>query len=70
MTEQKTIQVAGMSCQQCVTTIEDKVNKIPGVKSVTVNLDSGSVDLSYNASIVGLIRISKMIEDQGYNVTT
>lgn len=70
MTEKTTINVAGMSCENCVKSVEGSLNKMPGVNSATVNLASGTVDIAYNASIVGLRRITEVIEDQGYDVTT
>ena len=69
MTEKSTLQVEGMTCGHCVIAVEENVNRIPGVKTAVVDLDAGNVAIEYDASIVGLKRITAMIEDQGFDVT-
>lgn len=69
MNEKRTLQVEGMTCGHCVKAVEENVNRIPGVKTAVVNLDASNVNVEYDASIVGLKKITATIEDQGFDVT-
>jgi copper chaperone len=42
-TDQRTFNVAGMSCEHCVAAVDAEVSAVPGVSSVDVDLDSGLV---------------------------
>lgn len=69
MIEKSSLQVEGMTCAHCVEVVEENVNRIPGVARAIVDLEAGNVEIEYNSSIVGLKRITAMIEDKGYKVT-
>jgi len=64
--QRKTLQVDGMSCQHCVTSIEKAVQEIGG--AAKVDLESNSVTVEYDASKVSLEAIKEAIEEQGYEV--
>lgn len=66
--ENITLNVAGMSCGHCVNAIEGSVGKLSGVQSVKVHLESGKVDVAYDADKVSLDEIKETIDDQGYDV--
>ena len=66
--ENVTLNVAGMSCGHCVSAVEGSVGKLAGVDSVKVHLESGKVDVSYDADKVSLDEIKETIDDQGYDV--
>ncbi len=68
MKEQATLQVTGMSCGHCVKAVEDNVGALAGVDEVTVNLEAGTVDVSFANSTVTLKTITETIEEQGYDV--
>lgn len=70
MAEKTTLKVEGMTCGNCVKAVEGSLNKMPGVNSANVNLELGSVDIDYDTSVVGLRKITEVIEDQGFDVTT
>lgn len=36
-----TVKIKGMSCQHCVGSTKDALEKIPGIENVSVNLDKG-----------------------------
>lgn len=63
-----TLEVQGMSCGHCVSSIESSVGNLNGVKSVTVHLDTSKVDVEFNEGIVSLEEIKNEIEEQGYDV--
>lgn len=62
------LKVNGMSCGHCVKAVEESVGGLAGVKSVNVDLSSGKVEVSYEASAVTLESIKDTIDDQGYEV--
>lgn len=66
--ENITLQVQGMSCGHCVNAVEGSVSKLNGVEQVKVHLDSGKVDVSFDADKVTIEAIKETIDDQGYEV--
>ena len=38
-----TYTVSGMTCEHCAASVKEEISAIPGVESVTVDLESGSV---------------------------
>ncbi|WP_055105910.1 copper chaperone CopZ [Paenibacillus ihumii] len=66
--EQKTLQVKGMSCGHCINSIEGNVGKMNGVESVKVNLNDGTVAVSFDPKAVSLKEIKDVIDEQGYEV--
>ncbi|WP_040979572.1 copper chaperone CopZ [Oceanobacillus jeddahense] len=64
----ETIQVQGMSCQHCVSSVEGAVGGLDGVDTVNVHLQEGKVDVSFDEGKVKLNDITEAIEDQGYDV--
>lgn len=67
MANQVTLQVQGMSCGNCVKSIENSVGSINGVEKVNVQLNNGTVDVEFNNE-VDVKKITDTIEDQGYTV--
>ncbi|GEN86234.1 MULTISPECIES: copper chaperone CopZ [Oceanobacillus] len=64
----ETIQVQGMSCGHCVSSVEGAVGGLDGVDTVNVHLQEGKVDVSFDEGKVKLDEITEAIEDQGYDV--
>lgn len=63
-----TLNVQGMSCGHCVSTIEGSVGKLEGVNEVKVKLNAAQVEVSFNESQLPLEKIKETIEEQGYDV--
>ncbi|MFD2330121.1 copper ion binding protein [Cohnella sp. GCM10020058] len=61
-----TLQVSGMSCQHCVNSIEGALKEI-GVAG-KVDLQNGSVAVSFDENKISIEPIKKAIEEQGYEV--
>ena len=57
-------QVTGMSCGHCETAIRSEVSEIPGVTGVTVDLASGSLDITSNEPI-DFDRIVEAVDEAG-----
>lgn len=66
--ENVTLNVVGMSCGHCVKSVEGSVGNLDGVSEVKVNLESGKVDVAFDAAKVSLEKIKEAIDDQGYDV--
>lgn len=66
--ENVTLNVSGMSCGHCVSSVEGSVGKLDGVEQVKVHLQSGKVDVSFDGDKVTIATIKETIDDQGYDV--
>lgn len=62
------LNVVGLSCENCVTAIEESLGKLSGVKEVSIDLDNGKVWVQFNSAIVSLNEITDTINDQGFDV--
>lgn len=58
--------VTGMYCDACQTKIQHALSKTDGVKSATVDLNSGSATVTYDDAKVKPDQIIKVIEKEGY----
>jgi len=56
--------VPGMHCAHCVAAVEDEVSAVPGVESVTVDLETKRVDIAGQGLDDAAIRAA--IEEAGY----
>ncbi|TFB21850.1 copper chaperone CopZ [Filobacillus milosensis] len=63
-----TLNVQGMSCGHCVSSVEGALNELDGVSDVNVDLGEGKVDVKYDESKVSVNQIKDAIDDQGYDV--
>ena len=66
--EKITIKVDGMSCEHCVKAVTNAVTSLPGIGSVIVNLESGTVLVTHDPILTGVEKIKAEIEEQGYDV--
>ena len=62
------LNVEGMHCQSCVSMIKKTVRKVPGVESVTVDLEKGVVEVVGDSLQAREARIAETIEKMGYDV--
>ena len=63
---QKTINVKGMGCEHCKTTVEGAVSALAGVSSATVDLEANTVTYQYDEAQVSDDQVVKAINDSGY----
>ncbi len=66
--ENITLDVAGMSCGNCVKSVENNVGGLEGVQNVTVELDAGKVQVDFDQDKISLAKIEEEIEDIGFDV--
>ncbi len=69
-TKQVTIPITGMTCANCVSTIERVTKKLPGIESATVNLASERGTWNFDPNVLTTDQIIHRIYDIGYGVAT
>ncbi len=67
-TKQIILPIKGMTCANCVATIERNVKKVEGVQEAIVNLSSEKATIGYDASQTNLEAIVARIQRAGYDV--
>ncbi len=60
--------VAGMTCASCVARVEKSINKIEGIKNVSVNLATEKATFEIDFNSASLPQVEKAIEDAGYKI--
>ncbi len=63
----KTIKIKGMSCNHCVMAVTKTLNKIEGIKNVTVDLKKGEATFD-EAKPVDMAVVKEQIRKAGYEV--
>ena len=58
--------VTGMTCSACSARVEQVTSKLPGVKSASVNLLSGSMLVVYDETSLSVEEICRAVEHAGY----
>jgi copper chaperone len=59
-----------MSCGHCKAAVEGELNKLSGVEHSNVDLEKGTVEVSYDESRVMTGELEDAIEEAGYSVTS
>lgn len=67
---QLTLPVTGMTCANCVATIERNLKKLEGVQTAVVNLSSERATVEFNPSLLGLPDLIARVERAGYGVAS
>ena len=69
-TKQLTLPITGMTCANCVATVERNLKKLDGVQSAVVNLSSERATLDFDTSKLGLTDVIARVNRAGYGVAT
>ncbi len=69
-TKQLTLPVTGMTCANCVATVERGLKKQTGVQTAAVNLSSERATVTFDPSAVGLPDLIARVERAGYGIAT
>ena len=67
MTETTVIHVPTVVCSSCVKTITKALNKVPGVKTTSIDLKKKTATVMYAATKVSVTRIEEAISKAGYD---
>jgi Cu+-exporting ATPase len=62
--------ITGMTCANCVATIEKGLSETPGVESASVNLASEKASVEFDSSKISLPELKDAITGLGYGVAT
>ena len=65
----QTFQVTGMTCSACSAHVEKAVSKVEGVSAVSVNLLSGSMQVTYDENTVTAEGIVDAVTGSGYGAS-
>lgn len=69
-----TIEVTGMTCQNCVGHVSDALKEVPGVKNVSVELVNGGTStvtvVTDDANNTDFAPLEDAVADAGYDVVT
>ena len=69
-TKQLTLPVTGMTCANCVATVERNLKKLDGVGSAVVNLSSERATVEFDSAKLGLTEIIARVQRAGYGIAT
>src|SRR3990170_1798197 len=69
-TKQYSLPITGMTCANCVSTVERNLKKVPGVRSAHVNLSSERAAVDFDPSQANLGSMLERIRRAGYDVAT
>ena len=69
-TKQMTLPITGMTCANCVATVERNLKKLDGVGSAVVNLSSERATVDFNPSLLGVSDLIARVERAGYGIAT
>ena len=65
-TKQETIQIEGMSCNHCVSSVTNALTATEGVS--VENVEIGKAQVSYNPEQVSQAQLVEVVEDLGFTV--
>ena len=69
-TKQLTLPITGMTCANCVATVERGLKKQAGVQAAVVNLSSERATVTFDPAAVGLPALVARVERAGYGIAT
>ena len=69
-TKQLTLPITGMTCANCVATVERSLKKLDGVGSAVVNLSSERATVDFDPTLLGTGDLIARVERAGYGVAT
>jgi Cu+-exporting ATPase len=65
-----TLPVTGMTCANCVATVERNLKKVQGVEEANVNLSSERASIIFDPALAGLSDLVARVERAGYGIAT
>ena len=70
MEKQVTLPITGMTCANCVATVERNLKKVNGVQQASVNLSSERATVSFDPALTGMDDLISRVRRAGYDVAT
>ncbi|HEX9839076.1 MAG TPA: heavy metal translocating P-type ATPase [Anaerolineales bacterium] len=69
-TKQLTLPITGMTCANCVATVERNLKKLEGMNTAVVNLSSERATVEFDSTKLGLADMIARVQRAGYGVAT
>lgn len=69
-TKHLTLPITGMTCANCVATVERNLKKLEGMNTAVVNLSSERATVEFDAAKLGLADLIARVQRAGYGVAT
>jgi len=66
--ETKVLKIEGMSCDHCKKAVTDALKNVAGVRSVEVDLRSGTAKVAYDTGKASEASLKEAVEEAGYEV--
>src|SRR5258705_2564955 len=66
--KQEVMPIIGMTCANCVATVERNVKKLPGIQAADVNLANERMTVRYDPALVSHDDIIARVRKAGYDV--
>lgn len=63
-----TIEVQGMTCQGCVSSVTKALQSVVGVQSADVSLEKHQATVTYEEGKANVADLKQAVEDAGYDV--
>ena len=70
MTKQLTIPITGMTCANCVASVERNLKKLDGIETAVVNLSSERATFDFDPNLLTLDTVIARVERAGYGIAT
>jgi Cd2+/Zn2+-exporting ATPase len=64
--DRQKVRVEGLHCTDCVESVEKRISKFAGVRSVSISFATGSMEIEYDTDKVSLEEIQRAIRRLGY----
>lgn len=68
--KQLVLPITGMTCANCVASVERNIKKLDGLTSVNVNLSSERANVEFDPAVLDLEQIIKRVQKAGYGVAS
>ena len=65
-TQSVTVNIDGMTCENCVKSVHNVLSKIEGVQSLSVSLEYNNATVSFDDSLASAQDIVSAIDDAGF----
>ena len=67
-TQQATLHISGMTCNNCTRFVDNTLHDLEGVVSTSLSLEKGTAQVQFNTELVNLQQIVDAINDTHYSV--
>lgn len=64
------LNISGMTCNHCVSTVQHALDNVQGVRSARVDLDSGTAVVDYDDARADPREIATAVADAGYQASS